>query len=565
MTLKALHSTSEGNSSPCLRSAGECATSERKYGTRLRDGEHTLRLYISDLDGTLLNYKAQLKGRAAEMISRMIENGVMFTYATARRFTSTQSIMNDAKISLPAVTMNGVLIVDGGTGELLKVNGFEQGQLEEAKQLIRDYNETPLVYTFIEGKQRVNYLEADTKRIKNYLNEHKTDKTLRPCQSYDQMFEGEIHYFVFLNPIIPLDKLNDVFSVNKGFCVNQQLDTYHTNEYWYEVFSSKASKANGVLQLKEMTGADEIVCFGDNINDISMFKVSDRCYAVANAVEELKEVATGVIGSNESMSVPVFIEQEQAAIFSYEEHKNVIIEPDSERFRIAVDKALNRESYNIGTLNEKAIHAALKNYFADDFSQEAKIGGFYADIVAQNGIYEIQTANFGKLNKKLAAMLNACHVTVVYPFEKKVHNKYIKESTGELLKVVKPRNNNNLSKFFLELYRIKSFLTNPNLTICIAELELEKTLICADERCIRKRGSHALKTPVALMREIYLEKPDDYRFFLPDNLPELFTVKEFSKASKNCDGKLMLEILEYLSVVEKAGKQGNAFLYRLTH
>lgn len=522
-------------------------------------------LYISDLDGTLLNYRAQLKSRAAEMLSRMAEKGVMFTYATARRFTSTENIMKEANISLPAVTMNGAIIVDGKTGKLLKINGFRQGQLEEAKQLICDYNETPLVYTFIDGEQKVNYLETDTKRIQNYLDNHKSDRTIHSCENYEQLFEGEIHYFVFLNPIIPLDKLNSVFSANKGFCVNQQFDTYQTDEYWYEVFSSSASKANGVLQLKEMTGADEIVCFGDNMNDIPMFKVSDRCYAVANAVDELKAVATGIIGTNENMSVPFFIEREQTPVFEYINHDSIVVEPDVKRFQFAVDKALKRESYNIGTLNEKSIHAALKNYFADDFSQEAKIGGFYADVVAQNGIFEIQTANFGKLNKKLGAMLEACHVTVVYPFEKRVHNKYVKESTGELLKESKPRNNSNLSKFFLELYRIKSFLTNPNLTICIAELELEKEIVCADERCVRKRGIHAIKTPIALLKEIYLEKPEDYLYFLSDSLPEIFTVKDFSKTVKNCDSKLMLEILEYLSVVEKAGKQGNAFLYRLTH
>ena len=34
-----------------------------------------------------------------------------------------------------------------------------------------------------------------------------------------------------------------------------------------------------------------------------MFKISDECYAVENAVEELKQAATGVIGSNEEEGV----------------------------------------------------------------------------------------------------------------------------------------------------------------------------------------------------------------------------------------------------------------------
>ena len=34
-----------------------------------------------------------------------------------------------------------------------------------------------------------------------------------------------------------------------------------------------------------------------------MFEVSDECYAVSNAVEELKAIATGVIESNEDDGV----------------------------------------------------------------------------------------------------------------------------------------------------------------------------------------------------------------------------------------------------------------------
>ena len=46
-----------------------------------------------------------------------------------------------------------------------------------------------------------------------------------------------------------------------------------------------------------------MVSFGDAINDIPMFQISDECYAMENAVDELKEIATGVIGSNNADGV----------------------------------------------------------------------------------------------------------------------------------------------------------------------------------------------------------------------------------------------------------------------
>ncbi len=60
----------------------------------------------------------------------------------------------------------------------------------------------------------------------------------------------------------------------------------------------KATKANAIKELKKLWNCDRIVSFGDGINDLPMFEISDECYAVENAVEELKRAATGVIESN---------------------------------------------------------------------------------------------------------------------------------------------------------------------------------------------------------------------------------------------------------------------------
>lgn len=519
-------------------------------------------LYISDLDGTLLTNKGGLKDRAAEMIKRMSDKGVLFTYATARRFVSAGFIMKKAEIKLPVITMNGVIIADGQSGDVIKLNGFKEGQLEEVKGFIRQYEETPLVYSFVDGIQRVSYLESNTSRIKNYIRSRKGDNTLRPCNSYDELFQGDIHYLTFINPILPPEISNKVFSQENGFDTTKYFDIYHKEDLWCEVFSSEASKSNGVLQLKEMLEADEVVCFGDNLNDLPMFGISDRCYAVANAVKDVKEAATSVIGSNENISVPVFIEKEQCRPLAYTPHETVIIEPDRERFADAVKKASSREIAGIGTLNEKCIHAALKNYYANDYDQEAKIGGFYADIVTENGIFEIQTANWGKLNRKLDSMLEACHVTVVYPCEKRIKTSSVSEKSGELIREGCFRYNNSLTDFFLELYRIKSFITNPNLTICIAELEVERINYVNEKTGRRGKGKYT-KTPLKLRREIFLEKPEDYKCFLPEGLPHEFTVKELQLLTKTTDAKIMLEILGYMGITEKFGKRGNSELYRL--
>ena len=68
-------------------------------------------LYISDLDGTLLDKKAKLSRHSEELIKRFIENGGLFSVATARS-QSAVSILSRLDIRIPSIHLNGVLMYD---------------------------------------------------------------------------------------------------------------------------------------------------------------------------------------------------------------------------------------------------------------------------------------------------------------------------------------------------------------------------------------------------------------------------------------------------------------------
>ncbi|MDR2532834.1 MAG: HAD family hydrolase [Oscillospiraceae bacterium] len=520
-------------------------------------------LYLTDLDGTLLNYAAKLKPRTAEILNRQIKNGALFSYATARRFQTAGPIMQEVEMNIPVITMNGVIIVDPKTGERISTDYIAENSIEAAKRFIIENNETPLVYSHVDGVERVSFLNKSHKAIKAFNDTRKGDPFRHACNSYDELFKGEICYITFLNPESEISAIDAVLNRENGFCAVTYLDTYTKNLRFYEAWSVNVSKAVAALKLKELAGADKIIAFGDNLNDIPMFEIADESYAVENAVTELKAIATGIISSNENMGVPVFIERRTAKIWDYK-LPPVNKEPDKTRFASALEKAEKSKITVIGTLNEKLTHAALKNYFSVNSDREVKIGSYYADAAGENGIYEIQTAGWDKLKVKLDVFLEASHVTVVYPFEQRVHNAYIDENTGELLKKSPIRNNKDMTRFFLELYRIKGFLTHPNLTICIAGLEIEKFFYVSDEKNLRKRNQKKHKKPLSLLSEVYLNSPEDYRMFLPDDLPEKFTRQEFIKLSKKCNDSIILEILEYMSVINKIGKKGREFIYSVS-
>lgn len=245
---------------------------------------------------------------------------------------------------------------------------------------------------------------------------------------------------------------------------------------------------------------------------------------------------------------------------------------DSDRFAEAADKALQREKGlhgSVGTQNEKAIHAALKNYYAP-FSdeQEVKLGGYFADAVCEDGIFEIQTRQLYKLKEKLGAFLEFSRVTVVYPSACVMGTVYINEDSGEVVKETPPRKISSMLKVFEELYSIRVFLNNENLRIIIARLNIQKRVYFRGNeppditrRSVRKK-CRIEKIPLEYREEIILENKTDYRRFLPEGLGEGFTKKEFSQAVGESGSSLRLEVLRTVGVIEMTGKKGNSYLYK---
>lgn len=67
------------------------------------------------------------------------------------------------------------------------------------------------------------------------------------------------------------------------------------------------SKASAVKALKAQLGAEYLVVYGDNLNDLPMMAVADESVAVANALPEVKAAASRIIGPNTDDAVALDI------------------------------------------------------------------------------------------------------------------------------------------------------------------------------------------------------------------------------------------------------------------
>lgn len=517
-------------------------------------------LYATDLDGTLLRSDMTISDSAAEKLNRLIESGVMFTYATARSFNSASPLLRKINFRCPAVTFNGVFVVDPKTGEHIIENVFSPESLEKAKRYFVENNLAPMVYSYIGGRERVSYIESRESEVRGYVESRRGDKRLRAAEGYHDLFDGDIFYFTLFDPQIPVETLDRTFCAENGFSRTYIKDTYE-DMMWYEIFCADASKANAVAQVKKLVGAGEAVCFGDNSNDLSMILAADSGVAVGNANDALKKAADIIIGKNDEDAVADFIERRENTA--------------ENRFSAAVRKALARERGmhgSVGTQNEKLIHAVLKNYYAPySDEQEIKIGRFFADAVNENGIFEIQTRSLYALKNKLREFLGAAHVTVVHPVDADIRTLYVSTDAGEVVKETTRRRVNRKLKIFEELYSIREFLPSENLTLIITRLSVDRTIYFSGRDIPDMRGRNArkkltiTKTPLSVVEEITLSRPQDYLMWLPDGLPESFTKKEFCAAANEPYSSLRLEVLRAVGLITKTGAKGRSHVYTVTH
>ncbi len=253
-------------------------------------------LYLSDLDGTLLRADQTLSPFTRETLDALMKRGMLFSYATARSLTTATKVTAGLSQTLPAILFNGTFIMEPATGKRLVSNLFREEDARWLLDLLLSCGVYPVVNAFLDGEEKFFYCEGKESRgMELFLRERWNDKRRTPVSSPDALYRGEIFHIACMDESQTLAPLYERFKDQFPTVFYRDL---YSGEMWLELHPNGATKADAMLALKKLLGCERVVCFGDGKNDISMFRAADECYAVENADEELKAIATGIIGSN---------------------------------------------------------------------------------------------------------------------------------------------------------------------------------------------------------------------------------------------------------------------------
>lgn len=280
------------------------------------------KIYISDLDGTLLKNNARLSDYSRENMEYLLEKGVNFTVASARSYTSIKYILGDVPLKLPIIEHNGAYISDYNTGKHIIINSIEEEVSREVIRLTKEYGSSPLVSAFTGKEDKLYYGEVINEGMELILKKKSDEKDprLTKLENIEDALKDQITTLTIINKRENLIDLYEFLKENYGKYLHMTFeeDQYYPGWHWLVITSNRATKARAIETLLELEGVSnsEVTVFGDSYNDIPMFKIAKNAVAVLNAKKELKDYATDIIGTNEKNSVINYILQKEGIINS---------------------------------------------------------------------------------------------------------------------------------------------------------------------------------------------------------------------------------------------------------
>jgi 5-amino-6-(5-phospho-D-ribitylamino)uracil phosphatase len=269
-------------------------------------------LYVSDLDGTLLDGEGQLSEDSEKRLNKLIDKGLNFTIATARNYDSAYPLLKGINLKHPVILFNGVYLTELHTGANLQYSDFISSDIiKKMVSIVDAHNIEPFIYTYGD-KNSVYYRKANNLGAQSYLKIISSDQRAQKVDvfvfsPYERISgfllidTGEVLKPVYANlKSLYEDKLNIYFAP----------DVANPNFFWLQGFHQEASKGKMLKQMTQYLGVpiSSTVVFGDYLNDLDMFKVAGYAIAVENALPEVKSYADQVISSNIDKGVILYLE-----------------------------------------------------------------------------------------------------------------------------------------------------------------------------------------------------------------------------------------------------------------
>lgn len=256
-----------------------------------------IKLIVVDLDGTLLKSDKSLDDNIKDVISGQ---DYKFTIASGRSMVLVKKFISELDINSPYITNNGAEIYQNDA--CVKQYSIPDEEVRFILNLVQEFN-----------------LEYHANAENCIYTMGKIDLIL----PFRKRFEGVL-------PIVDNASINAVCAntINKIMCIDKDLNKIEKfakkiNLYCghvhceraegnaFVIVNRQASKGKALKNLIELQhiSSEEVIVFGDNYNDVSMFEAVKYSVCMENADKDVKDKASFICKSNDVNGVSDFIQK----------------------------------------------------------------------------------------------------------------------------------------------------------------------------------------------------------------------------------------------------------------
>ncbi|RMG99693.1 MAG: hypothetical protein D6706_05165 [Chloroflexi bacterium] len=211
------------------------------------------------------------------------------------------------------------------------------------------------------------------------------------------------------------------------------------------------------------------------------------------------------------------------------------------------------------------MHAALKAWYARPTDRlEQVVDGFVIDIVRGELLIEIQTGNFASLRRKLRVLVEKYPVRLVYPIaaEKWIVKRPFPGHTAPSRRKSPVRG--SYAHLFQQLVSFPALLAHPNFSLDVVLIQEEEWRYHDSSRAWRRRGWRTEERRLLAVLETRLfAGREDLLIFIPPEEKRPFTTADLASYHHipRPLAQKMAYCLHHINLVQRIGKQGNAYLY----
>jgi len=252
------------------------------------------KLLLFDLDGTLLRNDKTISSRTLSALKKCREKDILIGVSTSRSEQNSLAYLNELKPD--------ILISSGGALVKYKTEYIYKAEfsVEETNAMIHEArricgNDCEITIDTIDAHYW-NYKIDPKKLDKSWGDSIYTD--------FSDFDECSLKMCVEILDQDKADELAHRFS--ECDCIR------FSDGFWYKFTKKNVTKENAITKITEVCGfsTDSIIAFGDDYADIGMLELCGTGVAMGNAIDEVKERADVVIGSNDENGIADFIENE---------------------------------------------------------------------------------------------------------------------------------------------------------------------------------------------------------------------------------------------------------------